>query len=316
MILMHIMGKQTKTKRKIWLLIWAVILTTLFILAARTFLIPINRKLFHLDRSSSVQLWSEEPNYIAAWDRSLTNTEVRFLIEGSRTGLFGGMRKFYHLLHHGDEPLVRRKLLDIANSPDLLNAAIGEFALFKLRDNPEERLQNALDIVVTGGLESEKLKFFSTGYEGVPDQYKQEVSDAANVIRKASFLFSSFVDPSEDIEYLPIIMEPFNQDYIHILWLIKIIGPFQGNPEVDEIVQEFQNEGVVLAGMGLEPFGDFIDNRFDSAGYELEIRQNKLWLKISHSIIALWIIAYIFYLRWRFRQIDLSESVLQPESEP
>ncbi len=268
------MGKQSKNKVKVKLTILAVILMFLIYYAATIFLVPINRENFHEEWVTSIHTWCEEPDFIAAWDGDLTQAEVELLIIGSRTGFYGGMNKFYHLLHHGDEPLVIEELRNTANSSDLLNVAICEFALFKLRDNPEVRLQHAMDIVVTGGLDLEKLKYFSVGYEGFPDHLKQELVDAVNVIRKSTFLFSNFIDPTEDIEYLPIILEPFNKDYIHMIWLIEIIGPFHGNAEVDEIVQGYQNENIRLPGMGETPFEEFIDQRFDTVAYDEKVKQN------------------------------------------
>lgn len=268
------MGKQSNNNAIVKLIIWVMIMTGFLYVVTKIFTVPNNRESSHEERVDSRHTWNDEPNFIAAWDRDLTQAEIELLIIGSRTGFYGGMNKFYHLLHHGDEPLVIEELQNTANSSDLLNVAICEFALFKLRDNPEERLQHAMEIAVTGGLDYEKLTYFSTGYEGFPDHLKEELSSASTVIRKSTFLFSNFIDPTEDIEYLPIIMEPFKKDYIHMIWLIEIIGPFQGNAEVDEIVQGYQNENIRLPGMGETPFDEFIDQRFDTAAYDEKIQQN------------------------------------------
>jgi len=306
------MGKK-KTKRKVKLIIWAVIFTWIASSIIITSLVPIPRSIFGDNIRYFDHFLDDRPWWIASWNRPLTSFEARYLIK------FSGNREFpdayfYYLLHHSDEPIVRSEIEKAALSTDTGKMIVGEFALFRLRDNPEERLARVLDIVTTGGLGPDKVGYL-LDWTTIPEDYeevREVVRTARNNIYNSSSLVSMYLDPEQDAEYLPIILSSLENSVFPLEFFVRIIILFRGNPEVDEIfaeqeaarIEEEERTGLRIA----EPPGSSFYSRFDSTRYDAIVKENLFWFSISYVLIGVWILAYIFYLRWRFRQIDSMDS--------
>jgi hypothetical protein len=306
------MGKK-KIIRKIKLVIWAVIFTWIVGSIIITALVPIPRHFFSFRIRYIDHIWDDEPWWLASWNRPLTPYEARYLIHYSGNREYADAF-FYHLLRHADEPVVRREIEKAALSSDTRQEFVADFALFRLRDNPEERLARVLEIVTTGGLDPDKVGYL-LDWTTIPEddeEVRDVVRTARDNISDSCSLVSMYLDPEQDAEYLPIILSSLENSVFPLEFFVRIIILFRGNPEVDEIfaeqeaarIEEEERTGLRIA----EPPGSSFYSRFDSTRYDAIVKENLFWFSISYVLIGVWILAYIFYLRWRFRQIDSMDS--------
>ncbi len=255
--------------------------------------------------SIKTEIWWDEIEYMIAWDRLLTKTEAESLIIGASSNSYNNT-KFTLLLHHADEPIVRDVLLNATNSTYPKIATVSQFVLFKLRDNPEERLRIVLNTAVSGGLELNNVRYLLTPFDEPPNKIRDEVDLADSLSICALSTIVNFIDPVDDKEYLPLILEYLTLDYVDTVLFSGMAVRFLGDPENDHLLQEFEDEYNSQIGendtrLTLQSYSI---TGFDVKGYEREVRLNLLMINISYTVIAIWIIAYIFYLRWRFKQIN------------
>jgi len=303
------MGKK-KIIRKIKLVIWAVIFTWIVGSIIITALVPIPRHFFSFRIRYIDHIWDDEPWWLASWNRPLTPYEARYLIHYSGNREYADAF-FYHLLRHADEPVVRREIEKAALSSDTRQEFVADFALFRLRDNPEERLARVLEIVTTGGLGPDKVGYF-LDWDSVPEESKDGVRIARDYLYNSTSLVSLYIDPEQDAEFLPMILSSLKNSELPLLFFAPIIVPFRGNPDVDALLPELEAAHIDVEKQNgfetIQPLAMAYDRRFFSKDYDEEVKENLFWFSISYALIGVWMLAYIFHLRKRFRQINSMES--------
>jgi hypothetical protein len=116
---------------------------------------------YYVDRGlgrGTDHLWSEELKYTLARYRSLNEDEVvELLNQASPEPDWSGLSSFENLIRHGDEPLVLDYLNQYAMSDDITERIKGNFVLLNLKNNPEARIDELNHILITGGLDDDKL---------------------------------------------------------------------------------------------------------------------------------------------------------------
>jgi len=176
----------------------------------------------------TVHYWNAEKKFEAARDRQLTPYEVDELMRGV------GYRDFWrpvldNVIIHGNEPAVREQLHDMVNGgyPETAFTPRALFALFRLGDNPDERMEDLLNILFSDNL------------------------DAA--IAAQELLFER-LDPVKDAKYAPELLALKDTDFG--LKVIGVVDVFPNVPGVlDVILEGVSSPDVLVRALTAEALG-------------------------------------------------------------
>jgi len=176
----------------------------------------------------TVHYWNAEKKFAAARDRQLTPDEIDELMRGL------GYRDFWrpvlvNVIIHGDEPAVRERLYDIAygDYPETAFTPRALFALFRLDDNRDERMEDLMNILFSNN------------------------PDAAEAARDLLF---ERLDPVKDAKYAPELLALKDTDFG--LKVIGVVDVFPNVPGVLDIILEgVSSPDVLVRALTAEALG-------------------------------------------------------------
>jgi hypothetical protein len=235
------------------------------------------------------RFWPPEAEYVASWDRDLTENEIDVLIESLGDQMH--LEPVLVLVHHGDEQAVLDALLLATEDDEYIRSIGAEVALYKIGIEKEERWEYIMNLLRTGGLEENELYILDIDPFALPqDDPSVHISFVAGVtIQHTGFALEWTLNPVEDSGRIPDLLKLLESDSPTVKYsAFRILRVFLDDNDVALALEEIvEKEPDPDMGYIMQKFLDQHHSKNYLKTYEDWVIHNRNRFKLSMVLILL-----------------------------
>ncbi len=255
-----------------------------------------------------VEVWMQQPKFIAAWNRDLSQAEIDGLAHEMING-WGFYKAMEHLIHHSDEPLVIESLKaikynDEVNESNSNNNLITKatYILSRADYNPDEQWEWLVDKFLTGGLDDDHL--YLLGIQDEPEDLELQRSRNRALFCQSQTMqiFAQHLSYEQDNDRLSDLYQGLESEIWQVRRLtVGVLRNFSHKQEVRDVLEgvsrDHPDESVREAAyyaLSVEPY--YTESHGER--YRDYVIQNRIGFPIAMVLIVLMVFGSVMLYRY------------------